>query len=589
MRYFNKNTLNLKEFIKNLKIVQKIGYGYSLAIGLAILGTMVGLIIGDYYETQAKNKLILADQQLKIIYNLKSEILEMYYHPQKLANVLADSIWFQYETSKYMTEVKKVVQLFDELDAFIENNPNHLNFNSDEIKKLIQKGKELTTSYTKFMQFLWQQTQPMNLDSDNLLVAKEKLFNSMAGQQAKELRVKHEKLSEGLTRLTQAAETQQAQANEELTKAVILRLQIIVSSMIVSVVVTAILAIYTSQAIARPIVKVTAVARQVTKNSNFQLQAPVLTNDEVGILAMSLNQLIVWVGKYTDELRLAKTTLENRVEERTAELKSALEHLKETQTQLIQTEKMSSLGQMVAGIAHEINNPVNFIHGNLTHIDDYTQDLLEFIELVKTHPSESELEEFIEEIDLDFIQSDLPQLMRSMKVGTERIKSIVLSLRTFSRLDEADLKEADIHAGLEDTLLILNHRIKNGIEVIKQYGKLPLLDCYPAQLNQVFMNLISNAIDSMESHPTEQQPQLIIATELINPDLVQIKIKDNGGGIPLEIQEKIFDPFFTTKPIGKGTGLGLSISYGIIEKHQGQINVKSEMGKGTEFVITIPT
>jgi two-component system NtrC family sensor kinase len=367
MRYFNKNTLNLKEFIKNLKIVQKIGYGYSLAIGLAILGTMVGLIIGDYYETQAKNKLILADQQLKIIYNLKSEILEMYYHPQKLANVLADSIWFQYETSKYMTEVKKVVQLFDELDAFIENNPNHLNFNSDEIKKLIQKGKELTTSYTKFMQFLWQQTQPMNLDSDNLLVAKEKLFNSMAGQQAKELRVKHEKLSEGLTRLTQAAETQQAQANEELTKAVILRLQIIVSSMIVSVVVTAILAIYTSQAIARPIVKVTAVARQVTKNSNFQLQAPVLTNDEVGILAMSLNQLIVWVGKYTDELRLAKTTLENRVEERTAELKSALEHLKETQTQLIQTEKMSSLGQMVAGIAHEINNPVNFIHGNLTH------------------------------------------------------------------------------------------------------------------------------------------------------------------------------------------------------------------------------
>jgi signal transduction histidine kinase len=276
-------------------------------------------------------------------------------------------------------------------------------------------------------------------------------------------------------------------------------------------------------------------------------------------------------------------------------LQHTLEKLQSTQTQLIQTEKMSSLGQLVAGIAHEINNPVNFIQGNLNYVQTYSNDLLQLIhEYNRAHPAaHPAIQSMLEAIDFDFLQSDFPQVINSMKMGVSRIQEIVLSLRNFSRLDESEFKCVDLHQGLESTLLILQHRFKvthehPDIKLIKQYdAALPRIECAAGLVNQVFMNLISNAIDAMESAGVTQ-PEIQICTAMQDHG-VQIRIIDNGTGIPADIQPRLFDPFFTTKPVGKGTGLGLSISYQIItEKHGGKLECRSTPGIGTEFRVWLP-
>jgi PAS domain S-box-containing protein len=320
------------------------------------------------------------------------------------------------------------------------------------------------------------------------------------------------------------------------------------------------------------------------------------------------------------ELRKSKATLKKQA----TALKKALYELQQAQIQLIQTEKMSSLGQLVAGVAHEINNPITFIYGNITHADKYAHDLLELVQLYAKHYPQpvTEIEDLIEDIDYNFLVEDFPKLLRSMTMGVNRIRQIVLGLKNFSRLDEAEHKPVDIHEGIENTLLILQHRMKPeaaNIQLIKEYGNVPPADCYPGQLNQVFMNLLNNAIDALENYsPTgtfkssdtfssteiKDHPRIIkISTEVVEraesklptSELAQdsknvvIRIADNGPGIPKELQKRIFDPFFTTKTVGEGTGLGLSISYQIIvEKHGGQLQCLSQPGKGTEFVVEIP-
>ncbi len=284
-------------------------------------------------------------------------------------------------------------------------------------------------------------------------------------------------------------------------------------------------------------------------------------------------------------------------------LKNALQELQQTQTQLIQAEKMSSLGQLVAGIAHEINNPVNFIYGNLDHASHYIEDLVQLIHLYEQqYPHQSSvIEEFTEAIDLDFLIADLPKLLHSMQQGAERIRQIVLSLRNFSRLDEAEIKRVNLHDGLDSTLLILQHRLKGKpghvtIDMIKDYGELPLVECYAGPLNQVFMNLLSNAIDALEEkalHLGRNQdlfkPRVRIRTGVKNTDQVAIAIADNGCGMTEAVRQRLFEPFFTTKTVGKGTGLGLSISYQIVvEKHRGKLQCISTPGEGTEFLIEIP-
>ncbi|MEM1171889.1 MAG: ATP-binding protein [Cyanobacteria bacterium P01_H01_bin.35] len=295
---------------------------------------------------------------------------------------------------------------------------------------------------------------------------------------------------------------------------------------------------------------------------------------------------------------LQKSESESR--EKAEKLQQTLNELTETQTQLFQAEKLSSLGQLVAGIAHEINNPINFLQGNIYPANSYIQDLLELVNLYqqKFPMPGTEISQTIEEIELEFITEDLPKVLNSMNIATERICELVKSLKNFSRLDEAEMKPVDIHSGIDSTLLILNHRLKEKanfptIQISKEYADLPEVECYPSQLNQVFMNILVNGIDALEESVAKGKnsaPQIRVVTKLIDKKWVMIKISDNGMGIPENIQSKLFDPFFTTKPIGKGTGLGLSISYNIVvEKHKGLLKCVSSPSQGTEFTIEIPT
>ncbi|WP_333445081.1 PAS domain S-box protein [Microcoleus sp. D3_18_C4] len=315
-----------------------------------------------------------------------------------------------------------------------------------------------------------------------------------------------------------------------------------------------------------------------------------------------------WVGTHTDisdrvQVLEALKQSEGQYRSQAAELEKAVHELHQAQTQLIQTEKISSLGQLVAGVAHEINNPINFIYGNITHAKEYATDLLGLLHLYQEkYPNPvPEIVEAAEDIEVDYLMEDFTKILESMKVGADRIRDLVVSLRNFSRLDESQMKRVDIHEGIESTLLILQHRIKANvlrpaIEIIKEYGDFPPVECYVGQLNQVFMNLLGNAIDALEEYNSTHSSKEIYAhhnririSTIANSDTVTIRIADNGMGIHQEVIGKLFDPFFTTKPVGKGTGLGLSISYQIIvEKHRGKLQCISTPGEGAEFVIEIP-
>jgi PAS domain S-box-containing protein len=362
--------------------------------------------------------------------------------------------------------------------------------------------------------------------------------------------------------------------------------------------------------------------------------------EEVELLQAVADQLAIAIDQ-AQLLHQSRTTAA-AAQEQATQLEQALRELQQAQAQLVQSEKMSSLGQMVAGIAHEINNPINFIYGNLSYVQDYADGLLEVIQLYQRYYPRriAEIEATAQTIDLDFIEEDLPKILSSMKMGADRIRQIVLSLRNFSRLDEAQMKWVDVHEGIDNTLLILSHRLKAiqpnspDIQIVKDYGKLPRVQCYAGQLNQVFMNILTNAIDAIgagvsdeatatgyaHSTPTLTQQRLAIesdstseAIERDNPDglaatrrnlagviwictevirdrnQVLILMGDNGPGMTQEIQRRVFDPFFTTKPVGQGTGLGLSISYQIVvEKHKGQLECISAPGQGTVFLISLP-
>lgn len=341
--------------------------------------------------------------------------------------------------------------------------------------------------------------------------------------------------------------------------------------------------------------------------------------------AISLENAFLYQNLAAANQRLedANRTLEEKVDYRTQELKAkneeldeknkclqqTLKELKHTQTQLIQSEKMSGLGQLVSGVAHEINNPVSFIAGNLFHANEYVNDLLNLIDLYnQDYPNPTpKIQEMVEEIEMDFMVQDLPKLMNSMKTGCDRIKTIVLGLRNFSRLDESQTKLVNLHEGIENSLMLLQHRLQGKgdyleIVILKNYGNLPVVHCYASQINQVFINILNNAIDALETlrvssdslHRDEEKcarvPQISIQTEAIATNLVQIQIADNGTGMTEDVSKKVFDPFFTTKPVGKGTGLGMSISYQIIvEEHGGSIECHSALGKGSTFIIQLPS
>lgn len=333
-----------------------------------------------------------------------------------------------------------------------------------------------------------------------------------------------------------------------------------------------------------PVIFMTALSDEANKVRGFELGA-------VDYITKPFHQEEVLARV---RLHLKVRNLNRELEGKVVELTTTLNRLKQSQIQLVQSEKMSSLGRLVGGVAHEINNPVSFIHSNLSPMQEYVQYLLNLVQLYQKlypHPY-NEIQTEIERIDLKFIQEDLAKMLDSMKVGTDRIQQIVLSLRNFSRMDEAEYKPVNIHEGIDNTLLILQHRLeetseRQAIQIIKKYGDLPLVECYAGQLNQVFLAILTNAIDALDIK--DNLRQITIRTAVIELEGVEIAIADNGPGMSEDIQQRIFDPFFTTKPIGKGTGMGLSISYQIVvEQHSGKLSCVSVPGRGTEFVIQIP-
>lgn len=366
-----------------------------------------------------------------------------------------------------------------------------------------------------------------------------------------------------------------------------------------------------------------AIAAQQMGEGKLHTRVNMPGEDEFAVVGQTFNQMAAQLQSTLEDLeqRVRDRTLQlsdtnHALQEKTEYLEKTLRELQQVQLQLIQSEKMSSLGQLVAGVAHEINNPVNFIYGNLSYLGEYANNLAFVLNRYQERfpdPGE-DLAQILDEYDVEFIQQDLNKLLTSMQVGTDRIKEIVLSLRNFSRLDESESKSVDLHQGLDSTLLILQSRLKGNsrrptIEVVKEYGSLPAISCYPGPLNQVFMNLLANAIDALDEKFAESQfvdssselPTIRIYTSVIHEALqdtpnsevtqpfVLTQIADNAGGIPPDVQARLFDPFFTTKPVGQGTGLGLSISYQIItEQHHGQIRCESTMGQGTQFSILLP-
>ncbi|MEO1429964.1 MAG: response regulator [Cyanobacteria bacterium J06633_8] len=355
-----------------------------------------------------------------------------------------------------------------------------------------------------------------------------------------------------------------------------------------------------------PIIFMTALSDTVDKVKGLSLGAvdyitkPFQTEEVLARVNVHLK-----IHFLNEQLAQQKNDLEIRVEQRTEELQTALSELQESQLQLVQTEKMSALGELVAGVAHEINNPVSFIDGNVEFLEQNTSDIIKHLQLYQNHyPNpQSEILKNAEDIELDLLIEDIPRIIYSMKIGVERIGNISNSLRSFSRTDSSSKVACDIHEGIDSTLMILKHRLKASnkrpeIQVVKDYAELPLVYCYSGQVNQVFMNIISNSIDALDEYSsqfsyeekTKNPHQILIKTEFdLNNDIVTIHFKDNGPGIPEDILNSIFEQFFTTKSVGKGTGLGLSISRQIIEeKHHGKLSCNSSLGEGTEFTIKLP-
>jgi two-component system NtrC family sensor kinase len=561
----------LRRVSSRLSIGHKISYGYAIALGVAVIGTTAGFVIGDCFYQQALARQAHAEEEVQLLHRLQTGILQARTHQQQFIPLTKNLLLLRSEYEHFLDHSAGIDLSLSLMRMYGTSSDYRKEQHHEGIPVLLQTYQGVPEAYFSQVKQLLEPVRQSDPSPSQLQALRQKLLDLTNSG----LALRFDSISDDLANVISNSYTEVKEARAALLAAEMLRIQVIAGSIVLSGLIGILLAIYTSRMIIGPIASVTAVAQQATQTSNFDLQAPITTEDEIGILAAAFNQLTQKVKTLLEEQQVA-----------------ALQQQQMQATQLIQSEKMSSLGRMVAGVAHEINNPVNFIYGNLAHANTYVDDLLALIDTYKREVPQTPLavQTQAEEIDLEFLQADLPKLLQSMKMGADRVRQIVLSLKNFSRLDEAEVHTVDIHACLDSTLLILGSRIKKGIIVTRDYGAVPNIEGYSGLLYQVFMNLLSNAIDALEEQPNDSNPkQLTISTEQIDSHWVVIRFQDNGPGIDAETQARIFDAFFTTKPRGVGTGLGLSISRQIVaEKHHGQLACESAIGQGTTFVITLP-
>jgi two-component system, NtrC family, sensor kinase len=604
-----------QSWLSNLNISEKISFGYAITLGIAFAGTTVGIFIGETYQQHSQKLIEDALEETKLLHELKTDLLESKNLQQGLFFLLDKPELFRENYQLFIQETTDMELVWEKLkDSYDEAEVEESSAEREAFEKIQQDFDGFILTHFQKSKEIYNPFNEQNITSDK----KANLRQIIIEYNSSDLAIKLTKVVSKIDKAADIIDAEVEEAKEAINHFTKIRLTIIFVSIAISIVLAIAITIYMIKTLIYPLKAVTKIAEQISQESNLELQVPVTTADEVGTLAKAFNLMIQRIKQLLTEqqfiqkeLQIYNQNLEERVQKRTEELneknlflQQTLEEVQRTKAQIIQSEKMSSLGQLVAGVAHEINNPVSFIYGNLSHATVYTQDLLKLIELFQEfYPQpEDKIKKHMKAIDLDYLKKDLPQLINSMILGAERIRDIVQSLRNFSRTDEAEYKDVDIHQGIDGTLMILQHRLKASgkrpeITIIKDYGKIPIISCYPGKLNQVFMNILSNAIDALEEYNQSRTieeikinpNQIKIYTQLIEDSWVRISIKDNGTGIPKNIASKLFDPFFTTKSVGKGTGLGLSISYQIIvEKHAGRLFYNSEPGQGTEFTIEIP-
>ncbi len=598
-------------WLRGLQVRQKIAWGYALSLGVAVVGTAIGILIADYQQKLAVAKVDDVLEELDIISRLQVDVLQTSNHQQKIKRLLLTQPLL---LKQEYVELKEHYDNFQQSWAkFKVSGGGTAGQEKDEhegeveaINTFLAKYEGVPEAYIQSIDRLLSRLNPDTIKPANI----SSIQADITELESSPLMAEINTFSKDILVIVKNIYEEYEEAEVAIDASNTLRFRVIGGSMAVSIAIAIVLSVLTSRAIARPIQSLTQLAQQSLQELNFNLQADIAAEDEIGTLTESFNQLIAAVKQLLKDQQEYNQTLEMKVFERTEELNKnnihladTLEKLHSTQVQMVQSEKMSSLGNLVAGVAHEINNPIGFLNGSINNTKDYTEDLIKHLALYQQYYPDAvaPVQENAVDVDLEYLIEDLPKLLNSMQGATDRIKSISNSLRTFSRADTDRKVKANLHEGIDSTLLILKYRIKASekrpaIDIIRDYGDLPEIECFPGQLNQVFMNILANAIDvfdemaqtksfqELEAHPQ----QITIRTEIIS-NQVLIKIRDNGTGMTEDVKAKIFDSLFTTKSVGTGTGLGLAIAHQIVVvKHEGLIAVDSTLGEGTEFTIQFP-
>ncbi len=571
------------------------------------MGTGIGILIADHQQKLAVAKVDDVLEELDIITRLQVDVLQTSNHQQKIKELLAQPVLLKEEYVEFQEHYNNFRQSWAK---FKDSNGGTAGQECDgeveAVNAFLVKYQGVPETYIQAIDRLLPRLNPATLNPANIA----SIQADLTELERSVLMAKINTFSKDILVIVKNIYEEYEEVKVAIDASNTLRLRVIGGSMAVSIAIAVILSILTSRAIARPIQSLTQVTQQSLKELNFNLQADIAAEDEIGTLTVSFNQLIATVKELLKEQQEYSQKLEMKVFERTEELNNkniqledTLEKLNSTQFQLVQNEKMSSLGNLVAGIAHEINNPIGFLNGSVKNAEDYAQDLIKHLALYQQYypDAAAPVQKNALDIDLEYLIEDLPKLLNSMQGATDRIKSMSKSLRTFSRADTDRQVKANLHEGLDSTLLILKYRLKSSekrpdINILRDYGNLPEIECFPGQLNQVFMNILANAIDVFDEMAQTKSfdelqvygPKITISTKIIS-NQVQILIADNGGGMTEDVKAKIFDYLFTTKSVGKGTGLGLAIARQIaVEKHGGAIAVDSTLGEGTEFTIQLP-